>query len=92
MRIFRCELEKERKARKREGSSDLGQGVDENLDLAVDVPDETDNLRLGIEDLDALRVGVVADAKRARDPRRVRPVEQSGACVIPLQGRLFLTF
>ena len=50
--------------------SELVEGVDEVSDLVVDVGDQLLDLPLGVQRLDGLGVGVVADAERTGNRRR----------------------
>ena len=50
--------------------SELVEGVDEVSDLVVDVGDQLLDLPLGVQRLDGLGVGVVADAERTGNSRR----------------------
>ena len=50
--------------------SELVEGVDEVSDLVVDVGDQLLDLPLGVQRLDGLGVGVVADTERTRNSRR----------------------
>ena len=51
-------------------SSELVEGVDEVSDLVVDVGDQLLDLPLGVQRLDGLGVGVVADTERTGNRRR----------------------
>ena len=51
-------------------SSELVEGVDKVSDLVVDVGDQLLDLPLGVQRLDGLGVGVVADAERTGNRRR----------------------
>ena len=51
-------------------SSELVEGVDKVSDLVVDVGDQLLDLPLGVQRLDGLGVGVVADTERTRNRRR----------------------
>ena len=50
--------------------SELVEGVDEVSDLVVDVGDQLLDLPLGVQRLDGLGVGVVADTERTGNRRR----------------------
>ena len=50
--------------------SELVEGVDEVSDLVVDVGDQLLDLPLGVQRLDGLGVGVVADTERTGNSRR----------------------
>ena len=51
-------------------SSEFVEGVDEVSDLVVDVGDQLLDLPLGVQRLDGLGVGVVADTERTGNRRR----------------------
>ena len=51
-------------------SSELVEGVDKVSDLVVDVGDQLLDLPLGVQRLDGLGVGVVADTERTGNRRR----------------------